>query len=385
MMKPLMLELKQRGFTVRLVSLCEFRRMDSPVQELEEIGLGYYILKGLKYRGASTSTGSKGIGGNNALARNLLRSFIWNIRLKKSLIEANTEKPGLAIVPNDVAYPFDRICRYFQGVKIDFVLIQEGIRFPLPNESERLAYGSNGAMEVFAWGERSASYFRSLGCKVSIVGNPRYDAVLNASYKEEVEKINSTYSLGSRTILYVSNPVDDQGFCTAEQKLEQFRRFLQEMNSYRQTLDLKVLVRLHPREEPLLFEKEITRKGFGNWVLLTKGHSIFALLKSVDCCVLLASTVGLEALLMGTPIAVIKLPKHGYVFDYVSSNAAIPLDLERDLTVLISYLRSLKGHHFNDVYLEEHIANRGNATRIAVQRIEEIYKEVSRSLNSIKI
>ncbi len=331
MMKPVMQQLQAKNIKVVLVSLCEFRRMETPDKELNTLGISVIKLASLKFKGATTSTGKTHIGGNKAFLRNALRYAIWLGKVKNSLIRANRERPDLVVVPNDIAYPFDRICKWLNRKKIPFVLQQEGIRFPLPNEEGMIQYGTNGAKEILAWGEDSASYFRGLGItsKVIAAGNPRFDNFFMSEGKFAAEKKN--LPLGEFNILYVSNPVDDQGFCTHEEKIRLFKAFLNGIKGLIQAHDIKVFVRLHPREDIQSFKAALDGLVIDR-VVWAQEYSLFDYLEQMDLTVILASTVGLESMMMHTPVAVIKLPGHGYVFNYVSSGCAIGIDVDTEFS-----------------------------------------------------
>lgn len=334
MMKPVMEQLMQRGVSVKLISLCEFRRMETPEQELKELAIPFVRLASLKFKGATTSTGKKNIGGNKAFVRNVLRGLVWHSKVKGSLEHVNRIPPDLVIVPNDIAFPFDRICRWLKRHGIPFILQQEGVRFPLPNEEGLSAYGTNGAKEILAWGEDSAHYFRNLpvAAKVLAAGNPRFDNMfLQPVTTQPDPKLMS--ALGKYNILYVSNPVDDQGFCTHEEKLELFRRFLKGVEPLR-GLGIKVFVRLHPREALASF-KSAVEEAHQDIVVWAQEYALFELMAQMNIAVVLASTVGLESMMVGTPVAVIKLPRYGYVFNYVSSGSALGIDVSSNFSEIL--------------------------------------------------
>lgn len=375
MMRPVMLALQEKGVEVRLVSLCEFRRMNSPISELKNLGIPYIILQGLKFKGTDTSTGRKGLGGNKALIRNVLRLLIWIFLLRKSLVEANGKLPALVIVPNDVAFPFDRICKWFVKKKIPFILFQEGIRFPLPNEEGLVNYGKNGAYKVFVWGEGSAEYFRKLGKEVVIVGNPRYDEIVNKNYDDDVKRVKDKYINRKHSLLFASNPVDDQGFCTHHEKIGLFTSFVQRISTLIDEVDLTILLRLHPREDETAFRRALIDNHLMDKVIIANEPSLFVLLKSVDACVILASTVGMESIMMGTPIGVIELKNYGHVFDYVESGVAIPIsDKQIDVNGIRKLIMEGKDVLRADMsrYVAYHLSCIGKSSIMASERIFEL-------------
>jgi hypothetical protein len=364
MFKPVIKEMLTRGYEVRLLSLCELRRMRSP--EVEQLGIQLIKLFPFMFRGLSASAGNKGIGGNQAMVRSVLRFFLWIFIIKFILVRALRNRPHIAIVPNDVAYPFDHICKILKGRGIKFLLLQEGIRFPLPNENGRIPYGNNNPTAVMAWGLKSAEYFRQFGLQTEITGCPRYDDSFSCSYTLEVDKIKSTISLGSFNILFASNPIDDQGFCSLNEKLNLFRKFLLFAFKYFQK-DTIILLRLHPRENPDDFLQVIRELNVLEKVQLVSDFPLFALFKCVQLTVIFASTIGLEALMHGSQLCVIKLPHHGYVFDYVSSGVALPLDL--DNTSEFKFIsRSIEQRN---AYWQSYVAYPGESSRRTADIIEK--------------
>ncbi len=322
---PVLTELLARGYRVRLISLCELRRMNTP--DTRQLAIPAVRLFPFTFRSLTTSFGSSGIGDNQSVFRNFLRFLLWFFVLRPNLVKAVRIYPAVSIVPNDVAFPFNYICRYLTSRKIPFLLMQEGIRFPLPNERGGKVYGSNGAKVILAWGEKSAAFFRSLGLKAQVSGCPRYDAILKTDFTAELKKIDSELCPGDFNILFASNPIDDQGFCTTEEKLRLFEKFLLFARS-RFPGQTKIFLRLHPRENPALFRAVVQKLDFSGFVVEAQPYSLFALFRRTQLTVIFASTIGLEALMFGVNLCVIKIPHHGYVFDYVSSGVAIPLDLD---------------------------------------------------------
>lgn len=381
MMKPVMLELQNRSaIAVRLVSLCELRRMDTPEEELTSLKIPFIRLASLKFKGTTTSTGKKHIGGNRSPIRNFLRWLVWLIKVRPRLRAANADRPDYVVVPNDVAFPFDRICKWFNRNSIPFFLFQEGIRFPLPNEGA-FNYGKNGAKYILAWGKDSEQYFKSLALpktKIVCAGNPRFDELASRDYTVNLASLRSEIRLGKYNLLYVSNPVDDQGFCSHEEKLGYFRSFLAGVKGLMNEHDLRVLVRLHPREDMNAFKAVVEGSFFEDKVFFVNRDPLFACLKVVDLCVILASTVGVESSLVNTPVAVIKLGKHGYAFNYVSSGCAIGLDLEKPIHDQIWSAITADNQRLRqkcEKYIEGVLANRNTSARFIANYIAQTLQD----------
>jgi hypothetical protein len=249
-----------------------------------------------------------------------------------------------------------------------FVLLQEGIRFPLPNEQQRGAeYGRGGAQAVCAWGEASAEHFRAIGVPAStirVTGNPRFDGVDPEAWRERGRALADRLGLSRAPLVYLSNTVDDQGFCTTAEKMELFAEFLAVAAPMAAREGRAIVVKLHARESVDAFRKA-TAGTIGVHVL--GDEPLYAVLAMAHAAVVLASTVGLEALAFGVPLGVLELPRHGHVFEYVHRGAAIGLRrsaLAGDLGNLLAAASSERARAGD--FLDRHMAHRGHAaTRIA--------------------
>ncbi len=82
------------------------------------------------------------------------------------------------------------------------------------------------------------------------------------------------------------------------------------------------MVKLHGRENPVAFRAAAARAGSPRGVVIVEEAPLHALFRLAKAAVILASTVGLEALACGLPLGVLEIPGHGFVFDFVSSGAA---------------------------------------------------------------
>lgn len=346
---PIALKLLEQGHKPYYISLCEMRRMSTPMEFFIQRNLEVLRLKKLPDT-IKPNTGSKSLGGSNSLLRAVLREVYWRVKLKKFIAQA-VSRADRIILMNDAAFPGDRIARYLKTRHIQFDLIQEGIRFPLPNEAKS-KYGSGGATRIFSWGDRSAVHFESVKStqtKVLALGSPRID--------KQYEFFNkSTLRSNSQPVLGLfSNPIDDQGFCDFATKIQIVKRFFERYGTLINTNGVKVLIKCHPREahqdyltalEPLIDRIEIAKSGIEEAIL------------SVDAGLIMASTVGLELLLAGKRVIQLNIPGHGYVFDYVSGQAAIgeeELDEAHFLTLFD------KSQHIEMEYLSSHFANLGHS------------------------
>ncbi|MBX3154704.1 MAG: hypothetical protein KF773_01805 [Deltaproteobacteria bacterium] len=373
MMVPVARELAERGVPFEFVSLAELRGFSAP--DLGTQLPGTTLKRAVPYlrkdpaAGAGVGTGST----SGAIARRLARRALWTAALGPRL-RWLLRRSDLVVVPNDVAYPYDRLAHTLRALHRPFVLLQEGIRFPLPTEkSAGLPYGSNGAAAVCAWGEASADHFRSVGAAratIRITGNPRFDGVDPRAWTERGTELRNKLGIAREPLLYLSNTIDDMGFCTTAEKMQLFERFLAAAAPVVAAEQRTVVVKLHPREDRAAFEAIAARASVPVAVLVDE--PLFAVLAMGRAAVVLASTVGLEALAFGLPLAVLEIPGHGQLFEYVAHEVAVPLWLDRLAGGLTALLATQPDAGRVARFLERHMAHRGFASRRIADTLVEL-------------
>jgi hypothetical protein len=360
-MLPVLRDLVSDGVRCQLVSLAELRGLDTPRWDL---GMARVHRAFPRVR-RNPSSGAGG-GGRVTGVRSLVRAAVWHgviaPRLRWLLRDSR-----VVVVPNDAAFPYRGLAEMMRRAGKRVVLIQEGIRFPLPNEHGDDVYGRGGAHQICVWGEGSAEHFRALGVPAStirVTGNPRFDSIDPAEWRERRDSILRGASFDAPPLLYLSNPVDDQGFCSTDVKLGLFERFLVEASPILARRGIQLAVRLHPREDRAAFQRIIDRARMP--AKLVDG-GLFQWLASARAAVVLTSTVGLEALAFGVPIGVLEMPGHGFAFEYVSRGAAVGIRAD-GIAVGVETLLDASRHREQAgvALLDRHLAYRGEAThRIA--------------------
>ncbi len=367
MMVPVAKVLRSRGVPCRLVSLAELRGFETPdlASQLPGVGVRRAIprIRRTRSAGAGLGTGNSSGAGVRRVAQRLAWRFALRPRLGWLLRGSD-----VVVVPNDTAFPYDGLAQRLRAHRVPFALLQEGIRFPLPTETRTgAAYGAGGAAAICVWGEASARHFRSVGAapaSIQVTGNPRFDAVDPAAWQERGRALQHRLGLDKAPLLYLSNTIDDQGFCTTAEKMTLFVKFVQGAGPAVARAGRSIVVKLHARENVDAFRKAAATCS-GCRVDVLDDEPLFAVLAMGHAAVVLASTVGLEALAFGLPLGVLELPGHGHVFDYVTSGAAAGLrldDLERGVTSLLGSGSAVGA----SAYLENHMAHRGTAaSRIA--------------------
>ncbi len=312
---PVMARLGDTGEAAcRVLSLCELRGFSTPVSEIAPHASCRRIVP---WRFRKPAQGRGGGTGPPASGRRWARTLAWRAVLAPRLRAALRRRPDLVILPNDAAYPYDLVTALLRRRGIPFLLLQEGIRFPLPTATGAPAYGTGGAQAIAAWGDASAAYFQRLGIpaeRIHVVGSPRFD--------EPIEPRQPRPGRGS--LLLLTNPIDDMGFCSRAEKLDLVGRLVHEVAPLFESTELSLTLKPHGREDPDEYRRLLDGLPTGR-AGVVHGVPLGELFTAADAAVVLASTVGLEALRHGLPLGVLEIPGHGHQYDYVQSEAALGL------------------------------------------------------------
>ena len=350
-----------------LLSLCEFRGLPTPEQRFRDVGVEVTRVLRHFFRPAGRKQGGEG----NRHARGFARRLSWAFLLRPRLERALQARPDVAVLPNDVAFPYDRLVRMLHARSVPFVLMQEGIRFPLPAEAGSDRYGSGGAAAVAAWGEGSAAHFRSQGVaseRIHVTGSHRFDHIADTDWGVEGRRLSERLGLPARNLLLLSNPIDDQGFCSTADKLRLLQRFVAAALPSLASRQIGLVIKLHGRESIADLEASLAPLGANDRIRVLKDVPLYPLFTLSVGAVVLASTVGLEALLFGLPLGVLEIPGHGFVHDYVQRGAGRPLAIGSSLPAqLEDWLSSASGDGpAARRYLDLHLATRtGAGERVA--------------------
>ncbi|MCE7995995.1 MAG: hypothetical protein HEP71_28705 [Roseivirga sp.] len=345
---------KAAGDEVKYISLCELRRMQSPVDTFMEEGLDFIKFSDLPQQ-LKPSSGKKSLGKSDSKLRILVQTAFWLLKLRP-FIKSAFRGADKVLLMNDGAFPGNKICAWLKKKKIPFYLLQEGIRFPLPNQSEG-KYGGAGAEKVLTWGKRSANHFREIVAdhtRVVVAGSPRFDNFLR-QVEEAAVIPNETRRLGIFT-----NPIDDLGFCSKDEKLKIFEHFIRRSADYLNSNEIVVSIKCHPREDVDEYMEIGTR--YLNHIMKSPTN-IFDAIMEVEAGVIMASTVGLELMGAGKCVAQLEIPGYGYVFDYTDDERVIKVPAEGDFELV-----SLFEDMVDLTYFHEHVA-KGRSS-------EKVYKHI---------
>jgi hypothetical protein len=356
------------GCDCRILSLCELRGLPSPVADFQESNVVLIKLLDHQLR-SSPAVGNQRAFMRTGWVRHPLRWSSWHLSLGRLLKRQWRKRPCVVVLPNDSAFPYNYIAHALKEMSIPFLLVQEGIRFPLPSERENTAYGLGGAAAIAAWGESSAEHFRRIGVPaytIHVTGNPRFDHVLSTDFESAAAKLRSDWQLGHKNLLFFSNPIDDQGFCTTEEKLALIRQFLQALTPVFDDPEIQLVIKLHARESAVDIVPFLDGHYGTSRIKVIESAPLYPLLAAARAAIILASTVGLEALLFDLPLGVLEIPGYGFAHDYVSMGAAVGLLLNHNLPAQVMTLMSdtrlardkVKGYVSNNLLVDNRSAER---------------------------
>jgi hypothetical protein len=375
MMVPVAKVVRARGVACRFVSLAELRGLSTPDLASRLPGVGVRRALPAWRRDSSAGAGFGTGGGLSAGMRGVAQRAFWSLGLGPRMNRL-LRGSSVVAVPNDAAFPFDRLAAMLRVQRIPFALLQEGIRFPLPTEQRKGApYGGGGARAICAWGEASARHFRSLAANVvRVTGNPRFDDVEPAKWRDQGALLATRLGLEREPLLFLSNTIDDQGFCTTAQKMELFATFLRAAGPVVARDNRAIVVKLHARENVNAFRRVAASVPEARTHVL-EDAPLFAALAMARAAVVLASTVGLEALAFGLPLGVLEIPGHGHVFEYVSSGAAIGLRLDELSEGVARLLGCEHDSSASLAFLDSHMAHRGKAAALVADTLLELTQQ----------
>lgn len=377
MMAPVARLLTAQGIRTRLVSLAELRGFDTP----EDRGLVRVIpvnprkqLARLRPRARAASPGAAPAGPprETSLTRRLAQEAVWTLlrpRLRSCLGDAR-----VVVVPNDAVYPYIELLAMLDARRVRTALLQEGIRFPLPLPAARHRYGGGGTDLVCAWGAGSRDYFLAEGtpaAAVRVTGSPRADVVDLERWRPEGSALRERLGLRAAPIVFCSNPVELQGYGTEASKLGLFAAWLEASAPLLEARGLEVLVKPHPQENAQAFARVAATTAAAARVRVIPDEPTFAALAIARAAVVLTSTVGLEALMLGIPLAQLVLPGHAPAFEYVSAGVAVALT-PGELAGQMQQLLDAPPRAGAAAFVERHLFDRGHASENVAAALAEL-------------
>ena len=357
MMLPVARALMSRGKKCQLISLAELRGLESP-RELDVPVKRAIPLAVRKSPSAGSSEGATNAGGNRL--RHLAQRAVSAMLVPRTMQLVGRSQ--VVVVPNDWVFPYDGLVKALRD-RAAVVLMQEGIRLVTPNGD---AYGTSGLAALCAWGEGSADFFRVRGVDprvIRVTGTPRLDALDPSSWTARGAELLTKLGLRKPPIAFLSNPIEIQGYGTRHGKLELFQSMLEEAEPFLRERDLDVIVKNHLHEDPQEYARAAAKTRAADRVKVLTDVPLFSALAAAGAGIVLTSTVGLEALMFGKPIASLEIPSHGFGFEYVERGAAVGLrsgSIAAGLAEMLDHAATRK--EIGDRFVERHVFQRGRAT-----------------------
>jgi hypothetical protein len=360
----------ERGHDGRVLSLCEVRGEITPPAVTDEVPVVPVI-------GKVASVGRRGVvkSSRNGRARRILRKAAWYGRLAPKLEwQLRRRRPDIVVLPNDLAYPFDRIVDMLDRLGIRWVLYQEGILFPLP-PSDLRPYGAGGADAIAAWGTDAADYFTgNAGAPshtVHAVGSPRHDDFSREAFEADAERLRHEVPDGFKLITFFGTTVDKPGgHCSSAEKLESIQQFVDSLVPLMETHPFKLWVKPHAGENAQEYQDILQRSAIAEHAELRTDLLTFPAVLASDAVIMNGSSIGVEALLLGARVGCIPVPRTGYPFDYGTSKAYVQIPATDGADAIRELLTTSADEEIVTANLEKHFANRPHAAEAMATMLE---------------
>lgn len=221
--------------------------------------------------------------------------FSARMRLAEIVGYAETTKNMLAAKEPDVLVIVDECSEIAKPVAI--IARQHGaktlaIQHGMYTESI-LIHGPLDFDRICVWGEFTKRLFVGRGVKkeiISVTGCPKFDVLANRK--------KAGPSSASQTLLFISS---------GDMFRDEMQMLLKELAGIlSKNPEMRLIVKMHPREH----DREFFRNALGikndaaNNISITRDENIYDVLDKSDIVILISSTVGLEALMMGKKLIV---------------------------------------------------------------------------------
>jgi hypothetical protein len=206
-----------------------------------------------------------------------------------------------------------------------------------------------------------------------LTGCPRFDQIIDTDWKGATAELRARLGVGGPILTLLTNPIDDQGFCSTAEKLDLVASFVGRITEVLAADGTTLVIKLHARESAKDYRSALSHLPVGETIKIVDAEPLYPLLATSSAAITLASTAGLEALLFDLPLGVLELPSAGYVHDYVSSGAAWGLGTNGTTAERVHEMLRMPNKNRDAVraYLEHQIARRSGAAESVAATIAE--------------
>jgi hypothetical protein len=370
MMTPVAEELKRRRVACSLISLAELRGFETP----EASGARRVIPLHVRRRKPAPPAGA-GSDDTPWQRGSLAKKLVWRLGLGPRL-RWMLDGARVIVVPNDAVFPYTELVDQLRRRRARTVLMQEGIRFRMPESYTGPQYGGGVSAAVCAWGEGSRDFFlagKVPASRIVVTGAPRMDDLDLATWRARGKELVRALMPPEPPIAFLSNPIELQGYGTKAGKLELFARFLAGAAPVLRARNIPVIVKNHLHEDPTEYARVAADSPVPELVSVLPTVPIFAAIAASRAAVVLTSTVGLEALTFGLPLGVLEIPGHDYAFEYVQRGAAVAIRLD-DVAGSVEQLLSRDDARTaaGEAFVQRHLHDQGRARYNVADVIERV-------------
>ena len=365
-------EIAARGGCSVIVSLCEHRGERTPESINSTVPIVQVLDKSPQLkRNVALKTRATG------RVRPILQWWHWHLTLRPKLAnKVELLADDVAIIPNDLAYPFDKIVSDLNKRSQTWVLYQEGILFPLPASSLR-PYGAGGASAIAAWGRYSKRYFVETAKAgeetVLLTGSPRHDEFKASVTESEVAEIRRRVPAHHKLIMFFGTTVDKPGgHCSTEEKMMSIEGLLRSLECASTSCEFTFWCKPHAGENIDLYNELLCRSSIASNIILDRNINTRAAVAASDAIIINGSSVGLEALLFKARVGVIPVPNTGFPFDYGESEVYVKIREGDGANDILQLLSSSPDEEDIEKYLECHFSNIESATSEFADMLERV-------------
>ncbi len=243
-----------------------------------------------------------------------MRTALWWFRM---LRRACREYSPKLMVITDEATPFYQIT--MQTAQMEGVAT---LHVPHAAMGRHMKYQDQRADVIAVAGQRDKEWLTSLGTdpdRVVVTGRPSFDT-LAGGFSERGAKVRQSLPLKDPSKpLMVYTALSGRGVTAKEDVVAASREIL---SAARQTPEVTLVIKLHPQDDGAVMRSLVANEGPKDAVVISD-VDLHGLLFEAAVVVTLASTTGLEAIMLERPIIVVNLSGKPDLIAYVEDGGAL--------------------------------------------------------------